>query len=259
MILPNFKAGYVKHSKIEATSIVSTGNQTYTVPAGVTHLAIEMWGAGGGGGPGRGPLSPKRSGGGGGSGAYTYIVLTEDFKKGDTVNFTVGSGGAGGAAATTAGEQGGPTSLNTYVRSGSTLATYTNKNANGGVGGGYPRSNANAPGGSGGTTNGGISPSSNGSSGIDGVSNTGCASGGSGGDPPMTLISFSGNGGVCNIITDIASDGFSGSTAGQGGGGGGASGSNVFLGGSGANGKVVVTAYARYPSVPVGPNIFLGF
>ena len=35
---------------LSTTNITSTGAQTYTIPAGVRYLEIEMWGAGGGGG-----------------------------------------------------------------------------------------------------------------------------------------------------------------------------------------------------------------
>ena len=58
---------------LSTTNITSTGAQSYTIPAGVRYLEIEMWGAGGGGGgrvAGSGKGAAQYSGGGGGGGAY---------------------------------------------------------------------------------------------------------------------------------------------------------------------------------------------
>lgn len=83
-----------------------TQSGTFTVPAGVTHLLVEMWGAGGGGGGGSSglstglpaPLSASGcagvGGGGGGAGGYTRAVVS--VTPGATYTVTVGSGGQGG-------------------------------------------------------------------------------------------------------------------------------------------------------------------
>lgn len=240
--MPHFKTGQTRHSRQidTATIITNTGNQTYTVVAGTTHLSVEMWGAGGAGGAGvQGKGGAADSGGGGGAGAYTYIVLTENFRKNDTVSFTIGAGPAGASGAN--GSAGGNTTLNTY--NGTATITYTNKAANGGEGGGR----AAGAGGAGGTTSGGISPSANGGSGGNGVSSSsGCVSGGNGGVPPM-VAAQSNNAGTCP-----STKAESGSIAGRGGGGG-LPLDGTDEGGDGANGKVVIKAYGYYPPVPVAP------
>lgn len=76
-----------------------TSNGTFTVPAGVTEVLIEMWGAGGGG---------HFPGGGGGSGGYwTGLVSTTGIT---TITLNVGTGGASGTH-TAAGGNGGNTSF----------------------------------------------------------------------------------------------------------------------------------------------------
>jgi hypothetical protein len=78
------------------------GTYEFVIPAGVTHLMLEMWGAGGGGGGGGGPEGSimglwGSGGGGGGGGAYTRTVVT--VTPGATYQIKVGLGGAGGQAA----------------------------------------------------------------------------------------------------------------------------------------------------------------
>jgi hypothetical protein len=76
-----------------------TTSGTFTVPAGVTEVLIEMWGAGGGG---------HFPGGGGGSGGYwTGLVPVTGIS---TITLTVGTGGAAGTH-TLAGGNGGNTSF----------------------------------------------------------------------------------------------------------------------------------------------------
>jgi hypothetical protein len=60
------------------------------VPNGITHILIEVWGAGGGGGP----SCPPDLAGGGGAGGYTRALLT--VTPGATFNIVVGTGGSGG-------------------------------------------------------------------------------------------------------------------------------------------------------------------
>jgi len=250
MILPNFKPSYVRYSgQVGNThTITNTGAQAYSVPAGTTHLAVEMWGAGGSGGSGlyvagdKGSPDAYDSGGGGGSGAYTYLVLTESFVKNDTVNFTVGSGGV--AVEEANGASGGSTILNTHKRGTTTLVSYTSKNAGGGAGGGR----FGQAGGSGGTSSGGITPSANGAAGNNGQSSTVCINGGKGGVPPM-VVAQSNNGGTCP--STVAANG---SIAGMGGGGGLPAAFTISAkAGDGSNGKVQIKAYSYYPPVPVAP------
>lgn len=74
----------------------SNATQTFTIPAGVTKLAVELWSGGGGG----------SIGGGGGAGGYAYCVV--DVFPGSTLNVIVGDGGQGGFGGAAA-AAGGPT------------------------------------------------------------------------------------------------------------------------------------------------------
>ena len=70
---------------------------TFEVPAGVSHIVVELWGAGGGGGGGASEsagFGPNGGGGGGGSGAYIRASLTVIER--ETYVVTVGAGGKGG-------------------------------------------------------------------------------------------------------------------------------------------------------------------
>ena len=71
-------------------SFNSTGaNQTFTVPAGVTSITVNIWGAGGGG--------SQNNSGSGGSGAYVKGTLA--VTPGQTIILVVGGGGVNTAAA----------------------------------------------------------------------------------------------------------------------------------------------------------------
>src|SRR5262245_52454852 len=67
------------------------GSFTFTVPAGVTRLYVELIGAGGGGGGGGGEVLVPGPGGGGGAGASLRSVLP--VVPGDTYTIQVGGGG----------------------------------------------------------------------------------------------------------------------------------------------------------------------
>ena len=76
----------------------ANATQTFTVPAGVNKIAVEIWSGGGGG----------SIGGGGGGGGYAYCVL--DVFPSGTVNIIVGNGGQGGLSGA-AGQMGGSSSV----------------------------------------------------------------------------------------------------------------------------------------------------
>lgn len=63
--------------------VQTAGPSTWTVPAGVTRIMIESWGAGGGG----------AAGGGGGSGAYVRDI--KQVTPGQVININIGYGGLG--------------------------------------------------------------------------------------------------------------------------------------------------------------------
>lgn len=193
----------------------TTGTHTFTVPAGVTEITVEVWGAGGGGG---GSNSNNNGGSGGGGGGYTMQIFSVN--PGDEFSYSVGAGGTAGANSGGKGDDGGKTTFSTLT-------------ANGGTGGG---GNAGTPG-TGGTAENGIS-GANGSQGGNSGGNGGAgANGGAGGTGK----------------TDAA--GGDGSAPGGGGGGGeryngllwGIGASN-YAGGSGANGQVIITYVPGYLS-----------
>lgn len=88
----------------QATQTFSTSG-SFTVPAGVTAITVEVWGGGGAGG---GATGNPSAGGGGAGGSYVknigYTVIP-----GNTYTVTVGTGGTG---STTAGASGGDSWFN---------------------------------------------------------------------------------------------------------------------------------------------------
>jgi hypothetical protein len=70
-----------------------TASGNWTAPDGVTHVLVELWGAGGGGG-GYFVTSFGQSGGGGGGGAYSRTVIS--VTPGATYNIVVGAPGTAG-------------------------------------------------------------------------------------------------------------------------------------------------------------------
>jgi len=81
---------------------VNSGN--FTVPAGITQLSVELYGAGGGG-----AVVPCNGGGGGGGGAYSSTILT--VQSGQVLTINIGVGGAGSTAMNTPGSGGGDTQV----------------------------------------------------------------------------------------------------------------------------------------------------
>lgn len=196
---------------------VNPGSRPTTVPPNAISATIEIWGAGGAGG---GSQNNNRGGSGGGGGGYT-TVIDITVVPGQTINYTVGTGGNGG---TSNGGNGTASSLS-HGPSG------TNLSANGGSGG--LRGNyANIPGGLGGTASGGTPTS--GTQGANG-------GGGTGGNGGMGANGGAGGNGRSN------NDGYPGNPPGGGGGGGERNngffgiGASDHTGGKGANGRVVIT------------------
>jgi hypothetical protein len=117
---------------------------TFTVPSGVSHVMVTMWGAGGGGGAGSTIANGCTSGGGGGGGAYTNTVVPVTARL--TYTVTVGSGGTGGVNAGDNGTNGG----NSQFALSNTLLAF----AGGGQGGTGGTTSANGTAGSGGQADG---------------------------------------------------------------------------------------------------------
>jgi len=239
---------------LSTTSITSTGTQTYTVPAGVRYLEIEMYGGGGAGGH-RGTIGSGRTaeitpGAGGGGGAYVlyrYYGVTAagnapDLRVSDTINFDIGEGGAvtsGNGENAGRGETGGDTTLTIHGRGLGQMYTFTNVYAGGGQGGEGGQTDGEtddySTGGLGGIA-GSNSDIITGNTGNNGGRSHNDVQGGDGGDGADPDGGAGGDGGNAGQI-----DGDAGTA--PGGGGGGAKGVNTGDGGIGADGRVIVKAY----------------
>ncbi len=114
-----------------------TESTTWRVPAGVTHVIVELWGAGGGGAAGTSSVTggtPSAGGGGGGGGSGAYVRASLAVIPGETYTIRVGPPGAAGrddAQVPQPGGDGGETSI---LKDGVELLV-----AKGGRGGGAPR------------------------------------------------------------------------------------------------------------------------
>lgn len=213
-LFPLLFAGLAQ-AAILSTTFNSSGS--YTVPAGVTYIKIEVWGGGGGGFAASG-----KGGGGGGGGAYAIGYLT--VTPGSSHTVTVGSGGAASSNG-----------------SASWFSTSATLNAGGGLTG------AANTGGSGGTASG--TALSSGTAGCAGGAGPGsnAGGGGGGGSPPACTAGTASSGdtggaggtgqGAGGKGGDKGVDGSPGAAPGGGGGGNG----QARSGGGGATGRVIVS------------------
>jgi len=261
---------------------VFTASGTWTKPAGVTTVRVDIVGGGGGGGSGRvGASSTVRCGGGGGGGGGYASVQFKASDLGATHSVTVGAGGSGAAAQASdstdgsAGGNGGASTFGAHLRAtgglggaAGTATTGTGGSAgagmySGGAGGSASvtggagssgTSGSAAGGGSGGGVTSGNSASAGGNGGLGIMANTtngagGAAgvNGGAGTSPTSTaaLPGSAGGGGGGSLTGTAGSGGASGNYGGGGGGGGaGTNGqSGSGAGGNGAAGVVVVTSW----------------
>lgn len=212
------QAGIIKPTAIPAifTNVqIFTSNGTFTVPAGVRYVDVEVVGSGGAGGGSTGGASSSGAGGGGGAGGYTRGVV--DLIGVSTVTVTVGVGGTGVSAGN--GNNGNTSSFGAYL------------SASGGSGG---LSSSN--GGTGGDGAGGTYTGGSGTPGV-GASGSTCIAGSGG----ASFLGGGGKGGTTSGSTGNSSSGQSGRAPGSGGGGG-ANGSSASssTGGAGADGICVV-------------------
>lgn len=198
--------------------------QTYTKPANVTSILVEVVGGGGGGGGALGAGAGATSAGaGGGGGGYARLWVAA---AAGTYTYTVGTGGAGGAAGTNNGNNG----VTTTFSASSLQAT-------GGTGGDGAGSTSAAAaqfynGGGGGIgSNGNINVG--GSSGHNGLVALGAARGGPGGSSVL-----GGGAGVAGIVAGLNGNAYGG------GGSGGASSITSHAGGDGANGVIIVWEFS---------------
>jgi hypothetical protein len=205
---------------------------TWTKPAGLHHIEVEVVGGGGAGGGAQAAASGANSkGSGGGAGGYSRkLILAADL--GSSVTVTVGAGGTGVSAAN--GNAGGNSSFGSHCT------------ANGGGGGVYAASStatfAGVRGGVGGTAGTGDIAVA-GAVGQNGVGGASLCSSGGGAPGPW------GGGGV-SLNQTSTNQGQAGNAAastdwGAGGGGAGTTSTHAssYAGGNGAPGVVVVTEY----------------
>lgn len=208
-----------------------TSSGTFTVPAGVTSIVVECWGAGGAGG---GTTANSSRGGGGGAGG-AYARKTISVNEGETYTVTVGgvTAGAQSAGATGAPSWFGDPSL-VYAQGGAGGAAPNGGTAAGGTGSAAASiGDVVFPGGSG----------ANGTTTASGGGGGGAGSGGAGGNASGTTAGtgtaeYGGNGATGRTTGGNGSAGFI-----YGGGGSGAYVNNNTnrTGGSGAQGLVVVS------------------
>ena len=213
---------WVESGKVTKSIILSSG--TYTKPAGLRYLFVEVAGGGGGGGGAGGGGGGAGGGGGGGGGSYSSKL----FKASDisaTETLTIGALGTGGADTGGAGGDGGNSSF------GSLLV------CNGGVGGGGDGSRQStvgrgSVGGSGGTIPTPGDESETGQLGGTGsLFNTSAVSG-KGGDSRLG----SGGGGTPEGVGSA-----NGTGLGSGGGGGATATATGQAGGDGTIGAIIIT------------------
>lgn len=219
---------------------------TWTVPADVTQITVEVWGAGGGGG---GNYSNKDGAGGGGGGGYSRGVFS--VTAGNTYTITVGQGGNGGYRG-----QDGSAGGSSWFGSTSTLL------ANGGNGGKQVTSTGGV-GGTGGAVgiatgtgavtysggNGAAGKNNNYGIGGGSGSSAGTAANGNSASNSIKTYSQAGatapTGGGDGAAGGSASNGVGGMSPGGGGSGAGEGWSNS--GGNGADGQVKITFTSSLP------------
>jgi hypothetical protein len=225
-------------SNSQTTQTFNTSG-TFTVPAGVTSLTVEAWGGGGRGGT----SSLVLGGGGGGGGANAQKIITVIPE--NTYTVTVGTG-------STTTSSGGDSWFNTnatiLAKGGNSAADNSTTGANGGASGTSIGTTVYS-GGNG--CNGGlilITPFSGGGGSSAGTGSNGATATNSNGATAPTGGGNGGDGGTIN------GDGTSGSTPGGGGGGGNRLLGATKNGGSGANGRVVLS-WVLLPEIDIKGNV----
>ncbi|WP_146260445.1 glycine-rich domain-containing protein, partial [Algoriphagus chordae] len=222
----------------------TAGVHTFIVPAGVTEITVETWGAGGRGGS----RTNNGGSGGGGGGGYSRSIIS--VTPGETYSYTVGAGGAVG-------------SINGGI-SRFYLGATDHVLANGGIG---TNNNSNTAG-TGATTSGAIGNQETKPGGAGASGNT-SRGGGGGSSGNLGENGVAGSGSTGGSHTVGVGDGGNGGTGtndngdpgnAPGGGGGGAIrdcigwGCSDLEGGNGANGRVQIT-FRPTPTFSVSPTV----
>ena len=231
-----------EYQVLSTTTFTSSGAQSFTIPSGVVFLEVEMYGGGGGGGKGqvasgRGGSSHRRGGGGGGGSYVKHRIRVTDLRKDDTINFTVGGGGAAGTSLSDPGNDGGDTTLDTHKRGSDTITTFSSITAGGGEGGRSAQTFAGDYSGGGVATGGNIT-NTNGSDGEPRAVQSTAYDGGNGGDAGGPDGGDGRNGGTAASLGTPATNGDAP------GGGAGGGGSEINTSGAvGGVGRVIIKAF----------------
>ena len=216
------------HAATSTDTYSTAGTFTWTAPAGVTSVTVQVWGGGGRGGSISGGYG-EATGGGGGGGAYsskTNIAVTP----GNGYTVVVGAG----SNSTSAGGNSYFINTSTVLARGGNSATSST-----GASGGATATGVGDTKYSGG---GGASGSGGGNRGGGGGSSAGTAANGATATNATGATAPSGGGNGGDAKSNPSGDGTDGSTPGGAGGGAYRSGgSSSYTGGSGADGKVVIT------------------
>lgn len=207
----------------DPVSRVYTANDTWTKPANLEYIIVEVVGGGGGGG---GTTSSNTGSGGGGGGGYSRELLAVA-SLGATEAITVGAAGTAGAGSGGAGGNGGTSSFGTVAF----------LQATGGTGG--ATGSSSSLGGAGGV-------GSSGTLNIEGQD--GGAGGGNSGAPAISMGGAGGNshyggGGASTIVITNELAGVAGNNYGGGGGGSADVNGGDAAGGAGAAGVIIVWEY----------------
>ncbi len=227
----------VPHAGVQLSSaspVIYTSNDTWTKPANLVYVIIEICGGGGGGGGCAGNATGASCGNGGGAGEYAKKKIL-DAALGVTETVTVGTGGTGGTAGNNTGGSGNTTSFGAHLT------------AVGGSGGNGNANNTTFPitgsvaGGTGGSGGSGGGIHVPGSDAIPGIvwSATGTSKPRGGGNPLAPYTTDTGT--FSDDVAGAAGRGYGG------GGSGGRSSSNATnrAGGDGAAGVVMIWEYVN--------------
>lgn len=219
---------YTYATSAPTVTTYTSGSGTYTTPAGVKYIVVELVGGGGGGGGGSSGAGQISVSAGGGAGAYLSKVIASPSA---TYSYAVGAGGTGGVGAAN-GSNGGNTTFGTLTAGagfgasfGAATATSSASQTPGQIGGTATNGDINVRGGPGGP----------------GMNLTGQSSSGFGGN------SVYGGGG--NGIAAAATNGVNGGQYGAGGSGS-VSSNSTTNGGAGAAGIIIIYEYYEVLGIP---------
>jgi parallel beta-helix repeat protein len=224
-----------------------TSSGSWTVPAGVTSVTVEVWGGGGRGGSVTSTSSSEVAGGGGGGGAYSKSVIA--VTPGQVIPYVVGAG----STTTTAGGDSYFINASTVMAKGGSSAAdnSTTAAAGGASGSGFGTTKYSGGTGAAGTTSGNY--------GGGGGSSAGTAANGTTATNATGATAPTGGGNGGSGRSSSSGVGTTGST--PGGAGGGAyrsSGTTTYAGGNGVAGQVRLTFYVSIDATTTSVNCGAG-